>query len=209
MDWIVKKANQDVEREHLNKILAEIKAGIAALESPSPSGGGNAPTDHGELSGLGDDDHNHYHNDSRAFTWLEDTVVEGSGVDAVFSDPTLTLYILTFTGTATEALTAGRFVNLDAVGQVQHADSSTNSKLANGFVLSSYADGATDVRVYYGGENSGLVELTTGDIYYLSTAGQVTLTPPTGASPVVVQQLGFAKSATSLIVNIQQAIERP
>jgi hypothetical protein len=215
-DWIVKRAgNPDVEREHLNKILQEIKAALAELEtavgnSDSSTGGvGNTPDDHGALSGLADDDHTRYHTDDRAFLWLEDNFVEGSGVDAVFSDPTITLYILTITGTATEALTAGRFVNLDASGEVQHADSSTNSKMANGFVLSSYSDGATNVRVYYGGENTGLSGLTIGDTYYLSTSGQVVNSPPEGDSPIIVQQLGIAKSATSLLVNIQQAIERP
>lgn len=216
IDWIVKRAgNPDVEREHINKIFAEIKADLNEVRtlaedgSSSGGGGGNAPDDHGALSGLADDDHTRYHTDDRAFLWLEDTLVEGSGVDAVFSDPTLTLYILTFTGTATEALTAGRFVNIDAAGEVQHADSSTNSKMANGFVLSSYSDGATNVRVYYGAENTGLSGLTVGDTYYLSTAGQVVNSPPSGVSPVIVQQVGIAKSATSLLVNIQQAIERP
>ncbi len=34
------------------------------------SGGGSGVTDHGALTGLSDDDHSQYHNDSRALTWL-------------------------------------------------------------------------------------------------------------------------------------------
>lgn len=213
-DWIVKRATPDVERENYNKIFAEIRAmletAMTAITGTSTtiSAGGGSSNDHGSLSGLGDDDHTRYHTDDRAFLWLEDTLVEGSGVDFVFSDPTATLYILTTTGTATEALTAGRFVNLDASGEVQHADCSSTTKLAHGFVLSSYADAATNVRVYYGAANDQLSGLTPGDTYYLSTAGQVTADPPTTAS-YVVQQLGTAKSATLLLVNIQQGIERP
>lgn len=116
--------------------------------------------------------------------------------------------VLTFTGTAAEALTAGRFVNLNASGAVQHADASSTSKLAHGFVLSSYASGATNVLVYYGDENTALSGLTSGDTYYLSTAGQVTSTPPTTAN-YVVQQLGTARNATTLLVNLQQGIQRP
>jgi hypothetical protein len=209
LDWIVKRAgNADVEREHTNKIFAEIKARFDELEVTSTDNNGN--NNHGNLDGLNGDDHPHYLTEARAFDWLADVMDEGPGVDYVESGiSSLTLHILSTTATATEALTAGRFVNLDISGEVQHADSSTNVKMANGFVLSSYADGATNVRVYYGTENTGLSGLLPGHTYYLSTSGQVTDTPPLGNSPVIVQQLGVAKSATSLLVNIQQAIERP
>lgn len=209
--YAVPDANdRGVEREQQNRINKKFNERIEELDSAGGGGGPPGVTDHGALTGLNNDDHSQYHTDYRAFVWIEDTLVEQSGVDFVFDSAagTIDLYILTTTGTATEALTAGRFVNLDASGEVQHADCSSTSKLAHGFVLSSYSDGATDVRVYYGAANNQLSGMTLGDTYYLSTAGQVTSSPPTTNS-YVVQQLGTAKSATLLLVNIQQGIERP
>jgi hypothetical protein len=212
--YAVPNANdRDVEREQQNRINKKLRELIEEVEAAGGNGGGgnSGVTDHGELTGLSNDDHLHYHTNYRAFLWFMATVLPQSGVE--FEDdagvPEINLYILTSTGTATEALTAGRFVNLDALGEVQHADSSTNDKQADGFILESYSNGATDVRVYYGGENTGLSGLTAGDRYYLSTNGTVTDTPPIGDSPVIVQQLGTAKNATSMLVNIQQSIERP
>jgi hypothetical protein len=213
--YAVPNANdRDVEREQQNRINKKLRELIEEIET-SGNGEGSFPpggvTDHGDLTGLSNDDHLHYHTNYRAFVWLLATLLPQSGVE--FEDdagvPEINLYILTSTGTATEALTAGRFVNLDASGQVQHASSDDNEKVAMGFILESYADAASDVRVYYGAENNDLSGLTPGDHYYLSTDGEVTDTPPTGNSPVFVQQLGVAKSATSLLVNIQQPIERP
>jgi hypothetical protein len=204
--------DEQTKRQQLNRILKHLEARLTAIDGGEIDGGDDdeGVTDHGSLTGLGSDDHHQYYNSTRLFTYLMATLLPQSGVD--FEEdagvPEILLFILTTTGTATEALTAGRFVNLDASGEVQHADCSSTSKLANGFVLSAYADGATNVRVYYGGENTGLSGLTAGDNYYLSTAGQVTATPPTTAS-YVVQQLGTADSATSLLVNIQQGILRP
>ena len=37
MDWILKKANADTEREHLNKILKEVRSTITDLPITSPS----------------------------------------------------------------------------------------------------------------------------------------------------------------------------
>jgi hypothetical protein len=211
--YAVPNANdRDVEREQQNRINKKLRELIEEIEvGDSTDGSSSGVSDHGDLTGLSNDDHLHYHTNYRAFVWLLATLLPQSGVE--FEDdagvPEINLYILTSTGTATEALTAGRFVNLDASGQVQHASSDDNEKVATGFILESYADAATDVRVYYGAENNGLSGLTPGDHYYLSTDGELTDTPPTGNSPVFVQQLGVAKSATSLLVNIQQPIERP
>lgn len=200
-----------VEREQQNRINKRLQARVEEIEENGGGGGSRGVTDHGELTGLDEDDHLHYHTNYRAFVWFEGAVEEQAGTDWVFdaAEPSIELYVLTAVGTATEALTAGRFVNVDTAGEVQHADSSTTEKMADGFVLSSYSNGATNVRVYYGGENNQVSGLTPGDIYYLDTSGQVTDTPPIGSSPVFVQQLGRALTATRLLVNIQQAIERP
>lgn len=115
------------------------------------------------------------------------------------------------THTAAEALSAGDFVSFNADGEVVLADASTNDLLAVGFVDEDYADGATDVVVVTVGNNTSLSGLTEGEQYYLSdtTPGGVVITPPVGFSPMVVQQVGIAYSATAMRVSIQQACERP
>ena len=201
-----------VERAQLNRILEDLNSRIE--ESQSGNGNGNGVTAHGSLTGLGNDDHIHYHTAARAFTWLMSTLLPQSGVDLEEDAgvPEILLFILTTVGTAGENLAAGDFVSIELTsGEVLLADASTNDLMADGFVLEAYSSGATNVRVYYGAENNELAGLTAGHTYYLSadTPGGVTDTPPTGDSPIIVQQLGRAKSSTSLLVNIQQAIERP
>jgi hypothetical protein len=213
---VINADDRDVEREHLNRIIKALNARIEAAEGNNNGGGGSSGgiKIHGLLQGLGADDHEQYYNAARLFTYLMATLIPQSGVD-IEGDatvPSIDLYILTTTGTAAEALSAGEFVNFEeTTGEVLLADASTDDLLADGFVLDDYTLGATDVRVYYGAENSGLSGLTPGHTYYLSATvpGGVTANPPGNASPIVVQQLGRAISATSLLVNIQSAIIRP
>jgi hypothetical protein len=202
----------NVEREQLNRILKKLKSEVDAVNNGNGNGGG--VTVHGQLSGLGADDHSQYLTRFRALILLSQILIDQSGVDwdVDTNAEEVNLFILTSVGTAEEALSAGDFVNLDlTTGAVQLADASVNDEMAHGFVLEDYADAATDVRVYYGAENNALSGLIPGRIYYLSDTvpGGVTNLPPGDASPIVVQQLGVAKSATSLLVNIQSPIERP
>lgn len=101
---------------------------------------------------------------------------------------------------ASEALTAGHFVNVwndTGTIKVRKADATTSGKEADGFVLSGYSPGDTAL-VYFEGSNTQLAALTLGARYYLATtAGQVTATPPS-ASGNVVQYLGRAVSATRI-----------
>ena len=57
----------------------DLKSYISSVIAES---GGGGVTEHGLLTGLGDDDHSQYHNDSRADTWLatkdSDTISEGA-----------------------------------------------------------------------------------------------------------------------------------
>jgi hypothetical protein len=107
----------------------------------------------------------------------------------------------TESATASEALTAGNFVNIyDNVGvkSVRRADATTAGKEANGFVLTSFASSAT-ATIYTDGSNNQLTGLTPGVSYYLSnTPGGTILTPLTGVGQVH-QKLGKASTATSLI----------
>ncbi len=99
-----------------------------------------------------------------------------------------------------ENLAAGDFVNLwsdSGTGKVRKADAS-NGRAAQGFVLSAYTSGQTAL-VYFEGTNTQLSSLTPGSRYFLSgsVAGGVTATAPS-TSGHIVQELGFARSATQM-----------
>ncbi|WP_293372268.1 hypothetical protein [Nevskia sp.] len=107
--------------------------------------------------------------------------------------------------TATEALTAGRFVDLylnAGVLSVRLADASTG-RAANGFVLANVAM-AAQATVYRSGDNNQLTGLTIGSRYYLSAATpggivNVPLDPTDPANEDFIHQfVGEATSATSL-----------
>lgn len=111
------------------------------------------------------------------------------------------------TATAGENLSAGDFVYFNGSGQVFKADSTALAKQARGYVNASVISGAT-ATVFFDDTNTGLSGLTPGSTYYLdTTAGAVTLTPPTSVNNIV-QEVGFATSATSLRVNVQEPIIR-
>lgn len=104
---------------------------------------------------------------------------------------------------ATEAIGAGKFVNIYAnagVMSVRLADNS-NSRPAHGFVLAAVASSAQAAVYDLDAINTGLSGLTVGSTYYLGTAGGV-ITPALDATSAAAgsidQKLGFAKSATEL-----------
>lgn len=101
--------------------------------------------------------------------------------------------------TATEALSAGDFVNVHS-GGVRKADAS-NNRPAHGFVTAAVAS-AGAATVVAEGTNTGLAGLTLGPVYLSATTpGAATSTPPSGAGKIV-QPLGVAVSTTA--VNFQQ-----
>lgn len=109
--------------------------------------------------------------------------------------------------TAGEALAAGDMVYISVTGTILKADATTPAKAARGYVLAAVLNAAA-ATVFFDETNSSLSALTPGATYYLSaTAGLVTLTPPTTAGQIV-QEVGFAISATALHVNIQEPITR-
>jgi len=108
----------------------------------------------------------------------------------------------TKTGTASEALAAGDFVNFwnnsGTVG-IRKADATGTGegKRAHGFVKAGVSSGAT-ATVYLTGINPQLTGLTPGTTYYLSTtAGGITATAP-AASGNIVQEVGCSLSATEI-----------
>jgi hypothetical protein len=111
---------------------------------------------------------------------------------------------------ATEALSAGNFVNLYLSGGVtkcRKADATSNGKPANGFVLAAVSSGAQATVYRISKLNNQLTGLTIGADYYLdTTAGGVTVTPPS-ATGNLVQYLGRATSATELVFSNENTIE--
>ncbi len=104
--------------------------------------------------------------------------------------------------TASEALSAGNFVNLYASSglKVRKADGSSVGKEANGFVLAAVSNGASATVYRLSQLNNQLSGMTPGAKQYLSVSspGGTQETVPV-ADGQVVQCLGVAKSATELI----------
>lgn len=111
---------------------------------------------------------------------------------------------------SSENLTAGDFVNLHNNGgtiNVRKADASNNTKPADGFVLANVTSPANATVYLISGQNTAVSGLTVGADYYLSTTpGLVTATAPSGTGNIV-QRLGKARSATSLIFENQNYYE--
>jgi len=106
---------------------------------------------------------------------------------------------------ADEALSARDVLYISAADSVSKALADNTSKsYAIGLAKQSVADAAT-VQVMSEGLVDGFSGLTAGDRYYLSdsAAGAVTSTVPSGSGKTIVQ-IGYAKSATSLQLHIEQ-----
>ena len=111
--------------------------------------------------------------------------------------------------TTSEALAAGDYVNLwNSTGlKARKADATAAGKEAIGFVLASALISATAQVYLLGTQNTSAVGRTVGARQWLSAAspGTSTETAPT-ATGNIVQQLGFATSATNVIFNPSQPI---
>ena len=109
--------------------------------------------------------------------------------------------------TASEALTAGDFVNIHISSgiKVRKADATTAGKEADGFVLASVSSSAT-ATVYFRGANTAVSGLTAGTEYVLSTTagGVVAVARAPSSSGNVNQRLGKAPSST--VINFQRGM---
>jgi hypothetical protein len=111
------------------------------------------------------------------------------------------------TVTAGEALNAGDFVYFSATGTALKADATSLAKGARGYTLAAVSNGSP-ATIYFDESNSALTGLTAGATYYLSTTpGQIIATAPATVGQIV-QEVGFATSATNLHVNILTPITR-
>lgn len=111
---------------------------------------------------------------------------------------------------ASENLVAGDFVHLHnnaGALNVRKADATTNAKPANGFVLANVTSAANATVYLISQTNTARSSLTIGSEYYLSTtAGGVTTTAPS-ATGNIVQRLGVATSATSIVFDNTVTVE--
>lgn len=99
---------------------------------------------------------------------------------------------------AQEALSAGDFVNIFNNGgaKVRKADASVSGKHAMGFVKANY-DAGDNATIYFAGANTFVTGQIPGDVFLSTTPGKATSTPSPG-SGLIVQNIGFATSATSI-----------
>ena len=99
---------------------------------------------------------------------------------------------------ASEALSAGDCVNKwNDSGTVKVRKADTNGKPADGYVKAAVASGA-NATVYSDGLNDAVTGLTIGTVYLSATPGGYSASPPADGSGLVLQELGFANSATAV-----------
>jgi len=114
---------------------------------------------------------------------------------------------ISITATAGENLAEGDLVELYNNGGTLTARKATCATWykAEGFVLDTITSGNTGT-IYLSGTVTGLAGLTPGAKQFLSTNGDVTETA-TNTSGYIIQEVGVALSATTMIFRPQEAIE--
>ncbi len=108
---------------------------------------------------------------------------------------------------ASEALTAGRYVNIFSnagTANVRLADA-TNDRPAHGFVRKAFGSGETAM-VYMEGGNDLLSGLIPGGRMYLGSNGQATATVPTKANSAIYQFLGTAIGTGEIDTDIEDVV---
>ena len=115
--------------------------------------------------------------------------------------------------TASEALTAGDFVNIynnAGTANCRKASAADGTKPAHGYVLNNVLSAGT-ATVYFSGPNTAITGATPGTIYVLSAStpgGFVAQASAPAANGNVLQVLGVATAATEINVEIDQPIAR-
>ena len=118
-------------------------------------------------------------------------------LDTTFLPPGVELQ--TVLAPASENLTAGDFVQFfDDAGtvKVRKADAS-NNRPAHGYVLTGVTAPA-NATAYLSGRNTAVTGATVGRVF-LSAAGGFSSSPPSPGASVILQELGAAISATSIV----------
>lgn len=108
----------------------------------------------------------------------------------------------------TETATQGQLLNIFDDGgtpSVRLADAS-NGRQAHCFAVNAVTAPASG-NVQFEGEIEGLTGLTTGAVYYLSTAGNIATTEITTAGQIL-QRVGIARDTTTLDFEAEQPVTR-
>ncbi len=144
-------------------------------------------TDHGSMTGLGDDDHSQYLNIARH--------------DVAARHP---FSRIVMTG-AVGGVTAFQMVMATALDTAQAANSEESSHVGRvvGMSLEAIAAGNTGEVQFHGLITNPAWTLTPGDPYFLSSGGEITDTAPLSG---FIQRVGTAKSATELILKLSEPI---
>ena len=108
--------------------------------------------------------------------------------------------------TTSEAVAAGDFINIwnSSGAKARKADATVSGKEAHGFVLVGAASGAA-ATVYFEGQNTAVTGQTPGPVFLSTTAGTAAAAAPSGSGNVV-QRLGFAISATTIVFEANDPI---
>ena len=109
---------------------------------------------------------------------------------------------------ASEDVAAGDMINLwndGGTAKARKADATTAGKPANGFTQAAVTSG-NNVTVYREGNNTGATGMTVGPQYLSTTAGLTTATAPS-TSGNMVQEVGFATTATNMNFEANKPIE--
>ena len=115
----------------------------------------------------------------------------------------------TVPATATEPLAAGDLVNLyNQAGSiaVRKADATTEGKECSGFVKAAVANGAVATVYTSGNVLSGLTGLTPGARQFLHKVSGLRVETPPSSAGNIVQMLGIASSATSMVFEPEEPI---
>ncbi len=114
------------------------------------------------------------------------------------------------TMTASEAISAGAFVNIwsnAGAFAVRNADGAVANKQADGFVLSAIASGASGL-VYFQGINTAVTGQVPGLVFLSDTAVGAAATMGATIAGHTFQQIGLALTATTIQFDPEPAILR-
>jgi hypothetical protein len=130
-----------------------------------------------------------------------DTIVIGGTPPPVVSAPKLTQIFNTDVSTV-----VSDFVYLNGTNTVTKVTDNLSATIPNGiFGVGFSKPNPTQIEVMFVGVGAGYSGLTPGLPVFVSTSGSPTHTPPTTG---MVQQIGFAISASEIFFNLMQAMRR-
>jgi hypothetical protein len=138
------------------------------------------------------------------------TLTQGAGVAVTISGNNVVVGAAPVVLTASENIAAGALINVwdnAGVAEAQNANATDATKPADGFAVVAATTGQQVQVMLPGQVDTELTGLTPGALYFLDVnPGGVVATPPSTAGNLV-QQVGKAISATSLIFNPHQGIQ--